>query len=263
MERLTSKDNPQVKQLSRLLADKKERASTGLFVTEGARLSGEAVLAGIAVETAFLTHTALERYPKQTDALLACAQHVLMLSDELAARVGDTQTPQGVYCVCKQPQPRLSADAVPAGRYLALEFLQDPGNVGTVLRTADAFGLSGVFLTADCPDIWSPKVLRATMGSAFRVPVCVTPALPALLTALSQTHATYAAVLDESAISVRSCNFSRPCVVVIGNEGAGLTPETLQACAQTAFVDMAGGTESLNAAVAAAVFMWEMARAAL
>lgn len=261
MEQLTSRENPRVKQLCRLLAERKERAATGLFVTEGARLSQEAALGGVELLAAFVTQQALERYPAQAQAVLSHAQQVFLLSQELARRIGDTQAPQGVYCVCRQPAPRVAENA-PPGRYVALESLQDPGNVGTVVRTADAFGASGVLLTADCPDIWSPKVLRSTMGSAFRVPVYVTQDMPAALQSLSQTHATYAAVLEEAAVSVRQCDFSGPCVVAIGNEGAGLTPQTVSACTHRVFIDMAGGAESLNAGVAAAVFLWEMARAA-
>ena len=260
MERIISRENPKIKRLSKLLTEKKERVALGLFVTEGVRLSGEAAGAGIEVQELFITKRALEHYPEQTAPLLTSAAAAYELSPELSQRLGDTKTPQGVFCVCRMPKPRLSVEHLAPGRYLALESLQDPGNIGTILRTADAFALSGVILTADCPDVFSPKVLRSTMGSAFRVAIGTTRDLPTLLRQTGRVFQTYAATLGEGARSIRECALSGPCIVAVGNEGNGLSAEAAAACGEKLFIDMPGYTESLNAAVAASVIMWEMVR---
>lgn len=147
------------------------------------------------------------------------------------------------------------------GRYMALENIQDPGNLGAVLRTADAFGLDGVLLSESCADFYSPKVLRSTMGAAFRVPVLLCPDMAELLAELGEMGMqTYAAALDENACDVRGVSFAAGCVAVVGNEGNGLRPETIAACRHTVVIPMAGAAESLNAAVAAGILMWEMTK---
>lgn len=260
MERITSRENKNIKRVIRLMKDKKERAESGQFVAEGMKLCGEVLAERIAIDELYCTAAALEKYPSLLALLSESAEATFEITREVAEKLADTATPQGCWAVCRLPEHVLDEQNLPAGRYIALEALQDPGNLGTILRTADAFGVGGVLLTDDCPDVFSPKVLRATMGSAMRVPVCVTADLPALLRRLSVTHGTYAATLGEGAVSIRECDLTGAVVVAVGNEGAGLSQEVTDACAHKLVIDMRGGTESLNAAVAASVILWEMTK---
>lgn len=260
MDRITSRENQQVKRVCKLMKSKKERTASGFFVAEGAKLCAEAAASGIAIEELYITPEALRRYGAQLEPLCQSAGVTYEITEDIAGKIADTGTPQGVYCVCSTPALTLLESNLAPGRYIALESLQDPGNIGTILRTADAFAIDGVIMTADCPEVFSPKVLRATMGSALRVPVCVTADLPALLVRLNATHTTYAAALNSGARSIRACNFSGPVVVAIGNEGGGLSQGAISACKNSVMIDMVGRAESLNAGVAAAIVMWELSR---
>ena len=163
--------------------------------------------------------------------------------------------PQGVYAVCKIPESRFAIK--PEGKYIGLWGLQDPGNVGTVIRTADALGMDGVVLSEGSCDLYSLKVLRAAMGSAFRLPVLAAP-MEAFLRESGLTS--FASVVDASAPSILDTRFPPGCILLIGNEGNGLSKEQVSKCARRVTIPMKGRAESFNAAMAATIFIWEMAR---
>lgn len=146
-------------------------------------------------------------------------------------------------------------------KFLALDHLQDPGNLGTIIRTADAFGADGILLSEGCADCYSPKVLRSTMGSVFRLPIWTVPDLAQTLKELHQAgFSTFGAALDETAICLGNFSFPQKSVAVVGNEGNGISRPVLDACQQTLYIPMKGETESLNAGVAASLILWEMCR---
>ena len=140
-----------------------------------------------------------------------------------------------------------------------MDNVQDPNNLGAILRSAEAFGVSGVIMSDDCCDVFNPKVVRGSMGAVFRLPVLITDSLGAWFSAHPQIN-TYAAVVDDSAQRVTDISFQAPCAVVVGNEGNGIRPETLGACKSKITIPMNGKAESLNASVAAAILIWEMVR---
>lgn len=258
MEEIRSKDNPLVKALVKLSSSKKQRREEGRFLLEGARLCGDAVRTGVRPAIALITQEAMERYP-QAALTAQQADRAVLISREVAAKLSDTTASQGVFCVCPIPQERLELSR--RGRYLALSSLQDPGNVGTIIRTAEALGLDGVLATADCPDFYSPKVLRAAMGSVLRIPFRLFPTGEAAVAALrEQGIAVYAAALTDSAAPITSLTFGDGAAVVIGNEGNGLEQSVIDCCDRAVIIPMAGGAESLNAATAAALCIWEMVR---
>ena len=167
---------------------------------------------------------------------------------------------QGVFAVCDLPENVFSAGE--DGLYVVLAGLQDPGNVGTILRTCEAMAVSGVLLCG-CADEWSPKVLRASMGSLFRLRTSVFPDGFAALEALSAAGCeTWASALDRDAVKLPEARFSAKCAIFIGNEGAGLPEELIKACSRTVFIPMPGRAESLNAASAAAmlIYQWSAGR---
>ena len=171
------------------------------------------------------------------------------------AYISPMETPQGVLFSARRPASSLP-DELTGRRYLALEGVQDPGNVGTILRTADAFDADGLFLLAGCADLYSPKTLRASMGAAFRRPVwsCTLQALLPLLRKAALPL--YGAALREDTRDAREADLSRG-VVLIGSEGRGLSQAALSACTATVRIPMSRRCESLNAAAAAAVLLWE------
>lgn len=251
MEYITSMKNPRV-QLWRSLKERKGRRETGCFLVEGRKMVEEALASAFPVEAILIDDARLGEHalPEQIPAY-ALPAHVL-------AAVCDTKTPQGIAAVVRR-----SESAAAGERLVVLDGVQDPGNVGTIIRTADAAGFNGVLLSGQCADAFSPKVLRATMGSIFRMSLHVTDALPARLETLKERgfhiissqldgepFYDYAAARDRSA----------PFALVIGSEGNGVTPEVQRLATHRVRLPMRGGAESLNAAVAAGIMMYELMR---
>ncbi|MDD3409792.1 MAG: RNA methyltransferase [Eubacteriales bacterium] len=248
MNSISSTKNPLV-QAAKRLQSKAERDETGLFVCEGEHMAGEAIRAGYA-RTVFVDEKRLDEYAALTAGLecFAVPEHVL-------AAMSQVKAPQGVCAIARQPE-RAPLSAL-GSRVILLENVQDPGNVGTILRTLDAAGFTGCVLTPGCADPFSPKALRATMGSVFRVPLCFSPAADALDALNAAGFETMAAVLDGEPFYQRGETPERLCVL-IGNEGAGLTAQSVARCKRRVRLPMRGGAESLNAAVAAAILMYDL-----
>ena len=256
---ITSRDNRLIKDYRRLNSDAKYRRECGLFVVEGARLCGDAVRSHVPIETALITAHARRQYPDSVAQVESVACQTAEIPDTLGAYLADTDTPQGVFCICRIPP----SEHVPQvdNRYAALERIQDPGNLGTMIRTAEAFGLGGVLLTDGCCDPYSPKVLRSSMGGVFRLPLIAAGALAERLPQLhAQGFRSYACVVDREALAVQQTAFPNGSICVIGNEGNGLLPETVAACSECITIPMAGRAESLNASMAAGIVFWEMVR---
>ncbi|MCL2298697.1 MAG: RNA methyltransferase [Firmicutes bacterium] len=267
MPLITSRENPHIKAAVRLRNAAAERCASGKFFLEGFRLCADACGSGYAPEELFLTPAAREKY--QTAPLERAAAQVFEITETVAQKLGDTQHPQGVFAVCgmkpsslpgspTNPQIRWGglARGVPL-RYIALENLQDPGNLGAVARTAEALGLAGLIIGNGC-DPWHPKALRASMGALLRLPVIRTDDLPGALR--SSGLPCYAAVPDRGAASVLACDFTRGGILAVGSEAEGLSEEAIAACTCAVTVPMPGRAESLNAAAAATILMWEMVR---
>ena len=256
MEKIESRDNGRVKNYGKIASSRKYREKTGRFVIEGRKLFEEASLCGVETELVFVTQAFLAAHP-ETAALLAKRDRAFLIPPGVEGKISQSQSPQGIYAVCKKLDKRENLDTIDSnGFYLALWDLQDPGNVGTVIRCADAMGISGVVLSRGCCDLYSLKTLRAAMGSIFRVPIWVTD-----MEAFLETTAlkSYAAVVDPGAQKATETDF-RGSVTVIGNEGNGLS-EAQRSCCQCPITSpMRGNAESLNAAMAASILIWEMAR---
>ena len=263
---VTSRDNRYVKQWRALCRDARARRESGLFAIEGARLCGDALQSGCRPEVLLYTAAAREAYAAVVEPLAAAAVQAAEITPELARSMADTAHPQGVFCIVKSPDSldnRLSLDKIDTmGRYGILEDIRDPGNLGTMIRTAEALGLGGLLLSEGCCDIYNPKVLRGSMGGVFRLPIGTVPALPETIAALQSRGMTaFACVVDPRAEPVNTAGIDSPgSLCVIGNEGSGLRPETTAACARRVTIRMTGRAESLNASLAAGIVMWEMTR---
>lgn len=256
---ITSRENRVIKDYRRLCGDAKYRRERGLFVTEGARLCGDAVRSRIVIETALITDRARRQYADIVREVETAAAVVYEIPDSLSDYLGDTDTPQGVFCICRIPLSEHTPDV--NDRYAALERIQDPGNLGTMIRTAEAFGLGGILLSDGCCDPYSPKVLRSSMGGVFRLPLLTVGSLAEYLPQLhAEGFRLFACVVDSNAVAVQHTSFPDGSVCVIGNEGNGLLPETVAACSERITIPMAGRAESLNASMAAGIVFWEMVR---
>ena len=258
---ITSKDNPAVKLYQKLSASKKERLQYGLFVLEGLRIVEDALREDSGITQLILTQKAQERFGEELLQADLRSTRTIVISNELGNRIASTDTTQGVFAVCRIPIQRRVRDIVHSGgRYTVLFGLQDPGNVGMIIRTADALGIDGVILSGSC-DIYSPKVIRSTMGSVFRIRIAVENDADALFAELAEAGAvTSAAVIDRDAVPVTECGFEGTQAVFIGNEGNGLPRDIAQRCTRRIIIPMHGNINSLNAAMAAGILMWELSR---
>ncbi len=258
MTEISSRQNSEVKEVVGLLGSRKKREEAGLFVTEGFRLTLDAMSSGVGIHKAFFSRTALQKHPEQCDEISLNADQTFCITDDLSVYLGDTKTPQGVFAVCHIPLQKPQEFSLDC-RYILLSSLQDPGNVGTIIRTACALGLDGVIMSGDCPDIYSPKVLRSTMGGLFTLPVWVSEEISTTIADMRDSGLVVAAsALSEDAISLGDTLRGNISCVVIGNEGSGLSPEIISQCDHTVIIPMSQPGQSLNAAVAASIFMWEM-----
>lgn len=247
MEYITSAKNPLIARLRKLGSDRKTRRSEGVFLCEGPKMLAEALRWNAEIETVVAEQgTELPPLPPSV--------RVVEVPGELLRSVALTETPQKLLFLCKGTPLTLPRQAS-GSRWLILDGLQDPGNVGTIWRTADAFGADGMILCGSC-DPWNPKTVRATMGAVFRLPVYEGSLEEAARWLKEAELPLYATALREDTVDARDADLSR-CAVIIGSEGRGVSEQALELCEKTVKIPMTDRCESLNAAMAAAVMLWE------
>lgn len=257
---ITSSSNPRVKQIIQWQSKARERRSAGIFLTEGFKMFEEAPMESI--RQVYVSEEALERIggrPQMNRKLNEVGYETV--AGEVFARMSDTRTPQGILCVVRRPD--YSLEQLLQTEYpllMILEDLQDPGNLGTIVRTGEAAGVTGVIMSGGTVDIFNPKTIRATMGSIFRVPFLYVESLQETIGLLHQREIhTYAAHLDGTA-DYDAFSFRQPTAFLVGNEGNGLTGETAALAEHYLKIPMEGKVESLNAAIAASLLMYEAHR---
>lgn len=245
MAQITSRKNSEIQRLKRLLDDSSFRRSEGVFICHGEVMLHEAVSCNAAVESVYCTDNLLDRIPK--------GLKTVTVTPEIIEGISGVNTSTGLVFTCSVPK----AKNFSGKRFIALEDLRDPGNVGTVIRTADALGIDGVIFVGNCADCFAPKVVRSTMGSIFRMPLhfCDVDGLKALCN--EHNIEVIAAELSENAQILGKDKITAPCCVMIGNEAHGLSDSAKAIANRSMMIEMKGA-ESLNAAVAASIFMWEM-----
>lgn len=251
METITSRTNPLCTHLRKLAASVSYRRASGEFLCDSPKLLEEALLRHGDLRTVVCTeNAALPPIP--------AGVRLVHVPADLMKSISPAQTPQGVLSVCAMPDRSLP-ERLEGRRYVVLDGVQDPGNVGTILRTADAFRADGLFLVNACADLYNPKTVRATMGAVFRCPAwsCGVEELRGLLAASGLPL--YGAALRADTEDARTVDYGR-CAIAIGSEGRGLSREMLAVCDRTVLIPMQEHCESLNAAIAASVLLWEAAR---
>lgn len=251
-EKITSRENAKVKYACRLASSAAFRRTEGRFLAEGRKLCPE-LCRGAELETLFYTENALEKCPE----LAALPGEHYLVEDHVADKLADVGTHQGVFGVFRTPVHTLE-EVRPGGRYLALERVQDPGNVGTLLRSAAAFGFDGVLLSKGCAAPFAPKTLRASMGAAGRLPVAPVQDLPQALQQLRARGVVClaAALYHSRPLDEAPQSYPDGLCAVIGSEGQGLTDAAVQACDMAVRIPMTDLVESLNAGVAGSVLLW-------
>lgn len=255
MTELKSVQNPVIKRL-KALKDKKARVQQNEMLVEGEKLMREAALAGLAPSDVLIESEQATKFESLASEMERFGAHVYLAPRHVLEAACDTKTPQGACGAFTLPVP-FPLEGAPT-RLVALDGVQDPGNVGTIWRTADAAGLNGMLLAASGADPFSPKVQRSAMGSGFRVPVRVTDSLADELTVLRALgYRVIVSALDGAPFyeAVPRCD---KFVLVIGNEARGVSDEVSAAADVRLKLPMRGGAESLNAAVAAGIMMYEL-----
>lgn len=254
---ITSAQNEKIKHAAALQQKAKLRKEESLFVVEGGRLFLEApisLIREVYVSEAFLKN--VDEGMKEKLAKIGYEE----VSEQVFAKISDTKTPQGILAVLAQQTYRREELLGNAPLLLLLENIQDPGNLGTILRTAEGAGVTGVILSPGCADLYQPKVVRSTMGSLFRVPFYRSGDLQREIRFLQEHKVRVYAAYLEGSERYDAVSYREGSAFVIGNEGNGLTKETAAAADARVRIPMAGKLESLNAAVSAALLAYEAAR---
>lgn len=249
---ITSVSNPAVKDVALWQTKAKARRESGFFVVEGLRLVREA--APEDVVRAYAT----EEFAASEEGKALCERLAAEpVSDSVMARMSDTKTPQGILAVVRQKKWRLEDLTAAPAPLLVLEHVQDPGNVGTLFRTAEAAGAAGILMDAETADPWQPKVVRGTMGAIFRLPFAVSEDLPEALLELKARGMTLYAAHLEGSREYDTVSYPPRAAFLLGNEGSGLSERITALADERIRIPMAGRTESLNVSTAGAVLLYE------
>ena len=249
---ISSTSNAKVKNIMNLKKSAKARKKEKCFLVEGPRMFFE--IPKDRIEECYLTEEFEDKYAEELK-----GWHYELISENVCKHLSDTKTPQGVIAVVRRTEPSieelLHKEKNPC--FFLLENLQDPGNLGTIVRTAEGAGVTGIIMNRETVDIYNPKVIRSTMGAIFRCPAwsCGLEEVLELLVGIPL----YGAALRSDTTDVRTVDYSR-CALAVGSEGRGLSQALLAACTKTLLIPMQPHCESLNAAVAAAVLLLEAAR---
>lgn len=257
MPLITSLQNPLVKQFKKLHRSK-ERHEQQLFLLEGTHLLEEAYKAGLSLVTVCCTSTWQAHNPQLWNQATQRAERSELVSPEVLQAIATTVNPDGVVATAKRVVSQLPSYDITLG--IILETLQDPGNLGTLIRTAAAAGVEGLWLSADSVDLDHPKVLRATAGQWFKLPMAVSPDLTLNVSQLKSRGIQVLATLPTATLTYWDVDLTQPTLILLGNEGAGLSAQLAGVADQQVKIPLAAGVESLNVAIAAALILYEAQR---
>lgn len=249
IKKISSAQNEYIKMLSKL-SSKKHRTEAGVFIAEGEHLTEMVCASNYQVENLIMT----EEYYEKNKSKFSC--DMVIVPESIMEKISDAKTPQGVSTVVKLPSENTE---LKSGRYIYCDNLQDPGNIGTIIRTADAFSFSGVILSRGCADVYSPKVIRSTQGSLFNISVFTEVDIDFLKSVCDKFKITSTALYGDC-VTISEMETVQNQIFVIGNEGSGVSEEILKMSDEIVYIPMSGKAESLNAGVAASIMMYEVTR---
>ena len=271
-EVITSRNNQLVKWAT-ALSDKKNRKESGYFMAEGVKLTKEAFEAGLPVDYCIVSESkksaAMEFLsPFKNDKKYEKCR-VITVSESVFEKISTEKAPQGVISIIKHLDFFRELDIIykeefflqPEEKAIFLFSVRDPSNLGAVIRSSVAFGTDHVILSSDCADIYNPKTVRSAMGSLFRVKVTSVKDVPSFIQSANENERrVFAAELTDNAVSLSDVSLKGSDIIMIGNEGHGIAPEVSALCNGSIYIPISKKTESLNASVAAAIFMWEQSK---
>ncbi len=260
MQRITSRQNPLMVQSAKL-QDKKYRNETGTFFLEGKKLFAEALAAKLDIVYVIFSDDAYADYQKNDFPF-----PVYTVPNDVFLKISTEKSPEGVFCVAKdidffhKRYIIYSSDSF-VGRKFCISGVRDCGNLGTMIRTARALGIDELILSADCADLYHPKTVRAAMGTLFTQKISICADLPSSIAVLQQNgYRVMAATLRPDSVRLDQVDLDSKVCFAVGNEGHGLEDDVISACCGSVIIPMAQGAESLNAAMAAGILMWESAK---
>ncbi len=259
---ITSRKNEKIIWVCKL-HNKKNRDAAGMFLTDGAKLLEEAILAGLGIEKVFFTNKALTCYE---DLLTrANADECILVSDEVFEKLTDEQAPQGIVAVIRKPSSKqFDEEVLRQGGFLILEDIQNPLNLGAIFRCAYSLGCTRLILSRNCSDVYSPKTLRSAMGSAFKAGFEICNDIGSFIRNQQNFgNRVFCTHLHSDSQLLGDFEFKKGDSIVIGNEGHGVGDETVTVCDGSVIIPMTKDAESLNAATAASIIIWEMNKAKL
>ena len=254
MQYIQSTQNKTYK-LIKALKQKKTRLEEGLFCVEGIKGCLDALRAGAAVKTIAVKATLYEKLSEELEPFLDL---VYVVDDAVFDPLCDTKTPEGIIIAIKMKT--CDINEISGGLYIYLDCVSDPGNMGTVIRTLDACGGSGVMLSQGCCDLYSPKTVRSSMGSFFSCPAYTNVSYDTLSALKKKGFKIICAALCEGASDFKKCQYPENSVIVIGNEANGISDSCLALADETVIIPILGNAESLNASIAAGILMYEWQR---
>ena len=271
-EILTSRQNPTVKWAASL-TEKKHRDAHRAFLAEGEKLTFEAAEAGLDITHVFVAQSKKERLFPKIKAVFSADKYekcmLIIVSDDVLSKISTEKAPQGIISIIKYLDFFDELDIIykedfflgKDERAIALCSLRDPGNLGSVIRSSVAFGVDHIVLTSDSADLYNPKTVRSAMGSLFRVKATVVKDFSSFISAAKAVgRRVFAAELTENAVSLGNVGATAQDVFIIGNEGHGIPADVSSLCSGSVYIPISKKTESLNASVAAAIFMWEQGK---
>lgn len=255
---ITSKDNLHIKRAVKILSSSKSRKEENCFLVEGTRMCQEVLKSGSRILEVFYTQKCLEKSYDLVKKIKETSGKNFLISEKISKLISDTDTPQGIFCICELPHDtgvfRSEFD-----RIVLLENIQNPSNLGSILRTCDAFGIKNVAVSSSGCDVFNPKVLRGSMGAVFRLNIFFFEDTSQIVKNLQNNGFNiYATVPHNDSDIVGKIEFSGKCGIILGNEGNGLTQGAIKACFGRITIPMSKDAESLNVAVAAGILIWEI-----
>ncbi len=270
MEQITSKNNPKAVRISKLL-QKKYREEYGEYTVCGKKLAEEASLANMKAESIFVTDTFLEKNEAFCGNIFKTVgenAEIYKTSADVMKKMSGEEAPDGILCVFKRTDSSEKLVNIYnnslcngiKGGIVILDSIRDPGNMGTAIRSAYAFGIGLIIASPDCADIYSPKVQRGAMGAAFSQNIIVADTKQAIKELKGAHFSVYAAALHQNSTDITDVKIDERTAFVIGNEGSGLSPDVISLCSGCVIIPIKEHSESLNAAVAASIIMWEMGK---
>lgn len=233
------------------LNQKKYRAEFGMFIVEGERSVKEALASSYEIEKIIMTESFYDAHGESFGDSLS-----IVTTEKIFSTISDTKTPQGILAIVKTPDSK----TLSGNRYIYCDCVQDPGNAGTIIRSADAFGFDGVIFSEGSVDVFSPKVIRASMGSVFHIAVMEQTPFEFLQTAKSEQYFITASALYGESVHIEKMKKKEKQIFVVGNEGNGVSEEILNLADEIVHIPMCGMAESLNVGVAASILMYEVSK---